>query len=140
VKCNQNTLKLSYSCMGNVKTVISNHNKAELNNELNSSDEMDCNYRNMNSCPLDRNCNVRNSIYQADVTTPESKETYIGLCNTTFKERYRNYTCSFRNKWYRNLTELSKHIWNLKYHKINYEIKWRKVKQAKSYSNINKKM
>jgi len=73
--------------MSNVKTIISNH-KAELNNELKSSDETKqvCNCHNKNSCPLDRNCNVRNIIYQAEVTNPESKETYISLCDTTFKE------------------------------------------------------
>ena len=139
---NRNTLKLSYSCMSNVKTVISNHNKAELNNEIKSSDDKIqklCNCRNKNSCPLDRNCNVTNIIYQAEVITPESKETYIGLCDTTFKQRYRNHTCSFRNERYRNVTELSKYIWNLKDRKINYQIKWRKVKQARSYSNTNKK-
>ena len=137
---NRNTLKLSYSCMSNFKTVISNHNKVELNNDLKSSDETKklCNCRNKNSCPLDRNCNVTNIICQAEVTNPESKETYIGLCDTTFKERYRNHTCSFRNERYRNVTELSKHIWDLKDRKLNYEIKWSKVKQARSYSNINK--
>ena len=127
--------------MSNVKTIISNHNKAELNNELKSSDETKqvCNCHNKNSCPLDRNCNVRNIIYQAEVTNPESKEIYISLCDTTFKEWQRNHTCSFRNKRYRNVTELSNHVWNLKDHKINYKIKWRKVKQVKSYSDINKK-
>lgn len=56
-----------------------------------------------------------------------------------FKERYANHTCSFRNERYRNVTELSKHIWNLKDRVINYEIKWRNVKQTRSYSNINQK-
>ena len=81
---------------------------------------------------------MRNIIYQAEVVTPQSKETYIGLCDTIFKERYRNHTCSFRNERYKNVTELSKHIWSLKDRKINYEIKWRKVRQARSYSNFNK--
>ena len=98
-----------------------------------------CNCRNKNSCPLEGNCKERNIIYQAEVTTPQSKETYIGLCDTTFKERYRNHTCSFRNERYKNATELSKYIWGLKDRKINYEIRWRKIRQARSYSNINKK-
>ena len=139
---NRNTLKLSYSCMSNVKTVISNHNKAELDNDLKSSDETKklYNCRNKNSCPQDRNCNVTNIIYQAEVTTLESKEAYIGLCDTTFKEQYRNHMCSFRNERYRiNVTELSKHIWDLQDRKLNYEIKWSKVKQARSNLNINKK-
>ena len=98
-----------------------------------------CNCRNKNSCPLEGNCNIRNIVYQAEVVTPQTKETYIGLCDTTFKERYRNHTCSFRNQRYKNATELSKYIWGLKEQKINYQIMWRKVKQARSYSNVNKK-
>ena len=72
-------------------------------------------------------------------TPPTTRETYIGLYDTTFKLRYRNHICSFRNEWYRNATELSKHVWNLKDENIKFDIKWRKVKQARSYSNITKK-
>lgn len=138
---NRNTLKLSYSCMTNVKNIISNHNKVEINKSLKPSDETKtaCNCRNKTSCPMSGNCNVKNIIYQAEVTTPNTRATYIGLCDTQFKERYRNHTCSFRNERYKNATELSKFIWSLKDRKVNYEIKWRIVKQARSYSNINKK-
>ena len=108
---NRNTLKLSYSCMSNVKSIISSHNKAQISKPVNPSDEIsNCNCRNKNSCPLERNCKERNIVYQAEVTTPQSKETYIGLCDTPFKEWYRNHTCSFRNERYKNATELSKYI------------------------------
>ena len=138
---NCNTVKLSYSCMNNVKSIISSHNKAQINKPSKQSDQIDnsCNCRNKNSCPLEGNCNTRNIIYQAEVTTPQTTETYIGLCDTTFKERYRNQTCSFRNERYKNVTDLSKHIWSLKERQINYQIKWKKVRQARSYSNVNKK-
>ena len=46
---------------------------------------------------------------------------------------------AFRNERYRNATELSKHVWNLKDQNIQYNIKWRKIKQARSYSNVTKK-
>ena len=36
---NRNTLKLSYSCMGNIKTIISNHNKAEINKATRTNDQ-----------------------------------------------------------------------------------------------------
>ena len=71
-----------------------------------------------------------------EVTTPTSSETYIGLCDTSFKLRYRNHVCSFRNERYKQATELSKYIWSLKERKIVYNIKWRKVKQARSYCNL----
>ena len=88
-------------------------------------------------CPIDGNCNTENVIYQAEVTTATTKETYIRLCDTTFKLRYRNHICSFRNEWYKHATELSKYVWSLKDQNIAYDNKWRKVKQAKSYSNVN---
>ena len=89
---NRNTLKLSYSCMNSVKSIIYRHNKAQIGKPLNPPEEIkaNCNCRIKNSCQLEGNCNVRNIVYQAEVVTPQSKETYIGLCDTTFKERYRN--------------------------------------------------
>ena len=67
------------------------------------------------------------------------KKSYIGLCDTSFKLRYRNHTSSFRNERYRNATELRKHVWNLKDQNVQYNIKWRKIKQARSYSDVTKK-
>ena len=66
---------------------------------------------------MDGNCNVESIIYQAEVTSQ-------------FKLRFRNHTSSFRNERYRNATKLSKHVWNLKDQNIQYNIKWRKIKQA----------
>ena len=88
---------------------------------------------------MDGNCNAENVIYQAEVTTSTTKETHIGLCDTTFKLRYRNHICSFRNERYKHAAEFSKHIWSLKDQKIAYQIKWRKIKQARSYSNVTKR-
>jgi len=94
---NRNTLKLSYSCMTNIKTIISNHNKAQIN-KSDPTNDSNCNCRNSSMCPMDGKCNDQNMIYQAEVTTTTSRETYIGLCDTTFKLRYRNHVCSFKNK------------------------------------------
>jgi hypothetical protein len=41
--------------------------------------------------------------------------------------------------WIRNVTQLSKHIWNMKDQKIKYQIKWNQVRQARSYTNVSKK-
>ena len=59
---------------------------------------------------MDGNCNEESIIYQAEVTSHTTKETYIGLCDTAFKLMYRNHTSSFRNERYRNATELSKRV------------------------------
>jgi len=88
-------------------------------------------------CSMDN----QNIIYQAEITTSTSRETYIGLCDTTFKLRYRNHVCSFtcRNERYKHTTKLSKYIWSLKDRNVMYNIKWHKVKQARSYSNVSKR-
>jgi hypothetical protein len=98
-----------------------------------------CNCRRKDTCPMDGNCQNESIIYQAEVSTTDSKETYIGLCDTTFKLRHSNHKCSFNNETYGLSTELSKYIWSLKDKKINYNIKWRKIINARSYTNVSKK-
>ena len=123
--------------MGNITTIISNHNKAELNKSTRTHDQKkSCNCWKPDLCPMDGNYNMENVTYQAEVTTTNTMETYIRLCDTTFKLRYRNHICSFRNEWYKHATEHSKYIWSVKDQNIVYNIKWRRVKLARSYSNV----
>ena len=51
---NRNKIKISYSCMQNIKSVINNHNMKALNNTAET--EESCNCRNKNNCPLDGKC------------------------------------------------------------------------------------
>ena len=51
--CNKNSVKLSYSCMPNVATVIFSHNKALLRKEATQPDLLPCNCRDKSNCPLD---------------------------------------------------------------------------------------
>ena len=125
--------------MPNIETIISNHNKSELNKSEQSSESKNCNCHNPSVCPMDRKCDDTNIINQAEISTSTDKKTYIGLRDTTFKQRYQNHMCSFKNEWYKHAMELSKHIWSLKDKKIAYNIKWRKIKQARSYSNVSRK-
>ena len=136
---NKHTLKLSYSCMPNVKSIISSHNKKVLstNNTEQVQTDKECNCRKKNECPLEGKCLQTNVIYQATVTTETTKETYIGLA-TNFKERYRNHKCSLKLSKRRNETELSKYIWKLKEEKKDYNIKWKIIKKCQPYNNITK--
>ena len=88
---NKHTLKLSYSCMPNIKSIISSHNKAVLSDyhqsQTQTSDKK-CNCRKKDQCPLDGKCLTQNVVYQATVTTQTSSDSYVGLV-TNFKERYR---------------------------------------------------
>ena len=81
---NRNTVKLSYSCMPNVKSIISMHNRSTVNNsELKQADSTQnlCNCRANRQCPLDGKCLTSGVIYQASVTRQDNMnvETYIGL-------------------------------------------------------------
>jgi len=138
---NKHTLKLSYSCMPNIKSIISSHNKAVLSNFYQSqtqTNDKECNCRKKDQCPLDGKCLTQNVVYQATVTTQTSSDSYVGLA-TNFKERYRNHTASFRHESKRNETELSKHIWTLNDNNKPFTIKWRVLKQCKPYNSISNK-
>ena len=92
-------------------------------------------------CPLNVNCLTESIIYKASVIRLDSnkKETYIGLCETTFKKRFSNCKNSFHSEKNKNRTELSKFIWTLKKQTTPYNITWSIVKRCKTYNNSNKK-
>ena len=139
---NHNTLKLSYSCMPNVKSTIDAHNKRLLK-QTNSgeaiSDASFCNCCKKEDCPLENKCLTKGIVYQATVTTEQGSECYVGLPDTDFKSRFADHKQSFRNEAYSNQTELSKHVWQLKKAKVDYMIRWKILDRAQSYSNVTKR-
>ena len=70
---------------------------------------------------MDGNCLSECLIYRASVSATINKCHY-GTCKNTFKERYNNHKCSFRNKACERNTKLSKYVWELKEKDINYFI------------------
>ena len=141
---NRNTLKLSYSCMPNVKSIISSHNKSVLKDQSVTSAsqvDKDCNCRKKDTCPLSGKCLTTNVVYQATVTRDDTneQETYVGHTECQFKTRYNGHTSSFRNAKYKHATELSKHVWNLNDKNVKYSIKWRVLARCNSYSNKTKR-
>ena len=130
---NRNTLKVSYGCMPNMKSMISRHNKFILNSEqpINAG----CNCRVKADCPLEGKCLTDGVIYQASVTADNKEFIYIGSCSTSFKDRYRDHACSFNNSRYKTKTELSNHVWELKDKNINFELKWKILSRAAPYKN-----
>ena len=77
------------------------------------STNADENCRRKLDCPMDGNCLSECRIYKASVSTTTNKY-YYGTCENTFKERYNNHKCSFRNKSREKNTELSTYTWKLK--------------------------
>ena len=137
---NRNTIKVSYSCMSNVRSVISSHNKrilketASAKESVKDRNEKLCNCRNVNECPLNKMCLTKDLIYQAEVTTKDQsdRKTYIGMTSTTFKDRYRNHKKSFDDIKHENDTELSKHVWKLKLNDKQFNINWSILSRANS--------
>ena len=66
---NRNTVKISYSCMKNLNSIISSHNALQLKT-TNDNNRL-CNCRNQESYPLQGKCLTRNIIYQATVKLKE---------------------------------------------------------------------
>ena len=84
---NRNTLKLSYSCMPNVQSIISSQNKTIIRKEASKNTATERNCRAKDACPLQGECQTKAVvIYQAAVTNKAAKEvqTYVGLTENTF--------------------------------------------------------
>ena len=86
---NGNTVKISYSCLPNMKTVINSHSHKVTNSKTITNDRT-CNCADKAKCPFSQNCLVNNIIHKAvsASTNPHYKEKiYFGTGETTFKLR-----------------------------------------------------
>ena len=137
---NRNTIKLSYSCMPNVKQIIDSYNKNILKKAVQpqGTTTKTCNCRRTDECPLKGECLLKEVVYQAKVTTKEKTETYIGLTATEFKTRWRNHQMSLKHENKKNDTELSKYLWQLKEKKKDFTITWKILAKARAYTNLTK--
>ena len=82
---NQNTIKLSYSCMPNMSSIIKRHNNEILKpTTMDTTTRQDnCNCRDKGACPLEKNCLIKSVVYKATVATANGEKEYTGLtCST----------------------------------------------------------
>ena len=140
---NRNNLKVSYSCMPNVASIINAHNKKVLNinKQVNTPG---CNCRNRDECPLRGNCLDKNVMYCGKVTVnnEENGPNYIGITENTWKDRNYKHRNSYNDPNKKNDTRLSKYIWDLKdkgvkMDEINFE--WSIIDHATPYINGTRK-
>ena len=137
--CNKNNLKISYSCLPNMSTVIKSHNNAVMKKKSDNQQSKKCNCRTKTLCPLAGKCLTKNVVYEATVTTNDTTQKYIGMTSCAFKTRFDQHSASFRHKEKMNSTKLSSHIWKLKETNAQYKLTWKILKQAQPYSpNTNK--
>ena len=122
--------------MSNVASVLLAHNRNML---YPKKFEFGCNCKLKTDCPLDNKCLTPKIAYQAIVRndTNDEKKFYLGVFETPFKERFRNHKKEFTHKKYRNSTELSKYIWQLKDANIAPIVTWRVVAKVFSDTKIN---
>ena len=138
---NRNTVKISFSTMPNIGQIISGHNQTVLRSEGQENNKTSsCNCRRNTTCPVDGKCNTKGVIYQATVERKDTGELnkYIGLCDTTFKIRLASHKNSFKDKDKRKSTKLSDYIWDLQLQNCDFELSWKIVSKASSYSPSSK--
>ena len=85
---NKHTLKLSYSCMPNIKTKINAHNRYILWN----TPSKHCNCQQKENCPTNGAC--LSLVYYATINYKDKNykpKLYKGSCETSFKKRYSNH-------------------------------------------------
>ena len=137
---NRSKVKVSYSCMPNMETVIKSHNATVLNPPQHQNEIVGCNCRNPANCPLRGNCQAARLVYSATVTTEELEEKiYYGSTKGKFKKRFDRHNSDFRHRAQRKATELSKLIWDLKDANIQYTIRWDVVLKAQPYVGGSKR-
>ena len=126
--------------MPNMKSIINNHNKKILNDDINKNDmcsnnnkNRKCNCRNKLNCPLNNECLTEAIVYKATVQTDQEIATYIGSCESSFKTRYYNHNKSFNNENYKKETKLSNYIWDLKENDQQYTLKWEIIARCSPY-------
>ena len=89
---NWNDVKVSYSSMPNISSIIKSHNKKVLSNDESNSWKSSCNCRHKSSCPLNGNCLQQNVICCSKIIpkneyTNKSHPCYIGSTENSFKDR-----------------------------------------------------
>ena len=71
------------------------------------------------------------------VETKTNTSSYVGMTGITFKTRYYNHIYSFKNKRYKNETELSKYIWKPKEKEVEHTITWKKQRKSNTCQRLS---
>jgi len=108
---NRNTVKVSYKCLPNMKSILTKNSSKVLNLQSGQEDQtFGCNCRIKAECPLPGQSKTPALIYKATVETVTRKETYVGLSAPPFKNRMYGHKWSFTHEDRRKETTLSKYI------------------------------
>ena len=84
----------------------------------------------------------RRLVYEGTLSSnqPNYKEkNYFGIAQESFKGRLYNHNLSFRNEFYKNDTELSKELWQIKMKNYTPKITWRIIRKCLPYNYNTRK-
>ena len=112
---NKNTIKLSYSCMPNIRSKINGHTKKILQPKSAQQQKL-CNCLDKEDYPLNGLYLTSSILYQATRKCNDSKhkqKRYKGIVVTTFKECYANHKKTFNLINSKNDTTLPTEYWTL---------------------------
>ena len=133
---NKNTLKVSYSCMGNMASIITSDNCTKLNPDV--SLKYRCNCRSTNEYPSQNKYLTPQTVYHANVKNCTNDEKfYSGVSETPFKERFENHKTEFCYAKYRNSTQLSTYIWQLRDLQMTPKVSWEIAAVSKCETRID---
>ena len=119
-------MKISHSCMPNMKSRSNIHNKT-MTNQQPSAQARTYNCIDKSKCPLNNKCLSNNVLYKANITSTTEhyrNKIYDGISEAKFKLRYTNHGKSLKNRKYKTDSELSNEIWKLKEQNKNVDISW----------------
>ena len=123
--------------MPNLAKKISAHNLKILKNSSEGGDIIEPCKHHKSECPVQGKCKQKGVVYHATVESGDNKiEHYIGLTETTFRQRWSTHNSSFNTRNPKNKCGLSEHIWKLQDQNISYNIKWEIVSKAKPYNPV----
>ena len=137
---NRNNVKFSYSCLDNLSAKISQHNKEVLAPPKEEPKKTcSCPKNNKDECPLQGRCLDSALVYKATVTTERDVKHYIGLCETTFKQRLYLHRSGWNATLEKDSTgaELSKYVWHLRNQNVTHSITWEVAARAQPYQCSN---
>ena len=136
---NRNSVKISWNCLPNIKSIISTHNRKILYSSP-TIDRRACNCINILHCPYNKSISAI-TFYTKQTLPQENSETkvYYGFCETTFKIRCVNHKKSFNYRNRKSDTELSNEFWKIKDNKRTANITWEILCRHQAYNTSSKK-
>ena len=124
---NRSTVKISYCCLPNMKTIISRHNRGVIRKSIEEKlpvNQRTCDCSKNRTCPLDGHCLQRNVVYKATVKSEKGTVEYVGSTCDFFKRRYLQHLSDIRLGKSKKCT-LVKYICELKNEGIDHELEWK---------------